>query len=542
MERISYGINVTNSTGNQTSSSPDINLASQIIFLFLLSIIWIVAFSGNLFMLATLRKCQSLSIVSKFHVSNLASANLMKTCSIMPLNFYTILQPDHSFGHISCEIIGSTNMILTIAANMSLAAVAVDRYFATLRTIKYANIFTRRAGLLSVIGIWTIAALAACLPLIRLSNQSITGNSCFYEWSNSQFMTLMILLIVNSTAYFIPLIILVVCYFKIKANVVTARKRMRNTIKAETSYSVPEHFELRSSHSDQQYQLRDEIATSPLQNSAKPETYHSHSHSHFCPSFSFLPSLFHRHARNTNIRLRGDTSASDEVVDQIKKSPINHIIVQENNQGNHVKAIRHNNDKVDEQDQNGHSHGSTPSVTYQDNTKPSVQISSVTIAMTESKEMAPISRSRCATSTSMISSPTIHVINDDNRNDSQRHPVDGNPSYSKPPVVRYRYRTRAIRRSRVLLERLASVRSRKQILVNVKVLGGNIICMILCWTPFTIILIVSVICNSISVIPVWIKTITLLFTYTNAALSPIIHTPRVKHTSFSKITNRLHGK
>lgn len=543
MERITHGLNVINTTGNQTLSGPNVNVANQIIFSLLLSIILIVAFLGNVFMLATLRKCQSLSIVSKFHVCNLASANLVKTCSIMPLNFYTIVLPDHPFNHISCEIISSTNMILTIAANMSLAAVAVDRYYATIRTIKYANIFTGRIGLISVIGIWILAALAACLPLIRLSNRSITGNNCFYEWSSNQFMSLMILLVVNSTAYIIPLIILVVCYFKIKANVVTARKQMRNTIKADASYSIPEQLELRSSHSDQQHQLRDEITTPPLQNSARSESYHSHSHSYFCPSFSLLPPLFRGHTRNTSIRLRADTSASDEVADQVRRSPTNHIILQEN--GQHINDITSHPiaNKVDGQDHNGRRRGSISSIAYQDDTKASVQISSITIAVTELKEMSPISRERCVTGTSMISSATNNAKIVEDQNDGQQHQVENDSPNSKPPVIRYRYRTRAFRRSRILLERLASVRSRKQILVNVKVLGGNIICMIVCWTPFTIILIVSVIFNSMAIVPTWIKTVALLFTYTNAALSPIIHMPRVKHaTSFSKLTNRLHGK
>ncbi|RDD45914.1 Beta-2 adrenergic receptor [Trichoplax sp. H2] len=544
MERTTYNPNDDiNSTGNQNLSYPDTNLATHIVFSILLSIILIIAFLGNLFMLATLRKCHSLSIVSKLHVSNLASANLIKAGTIMPLNLYTILQPNHSFGHAGCEIIGAINMVLTIAANMSLAAVAFDRYYASLRAMKYASIFTKRNGCYSVITIWMLAFLVASLPLIRLTNDSSNGNNCFYEWSSNQSISLVILLVINSAAYLIPLIILIICYLKIKANVITARQQLRKMMKQKGSYSTSDHLELRSSHSDQPYYVCDDNVIPSHQISKSSKSPKNHDSPNFWSIFSSVTAPFHRRRLHRgSTRLKVDTSASDEVVDQIKKSSNNQMVLPESNVFPDDNNIERS--KTDTQTEPEYHHDNTSIAKDRDDSKTPVSVASTTIALTDLKDMAPVSRARCVTGTSMISTAIDNFEGKNHRNNGQLCTENESPSSNrnKAPTPRYRYRARAFRRSRILLDRLASIRSKKHILVNVKVLRGNIISMIICWTPFTIILTVSVILNSMAIIPAWIKTVTLLFTYTNAALNPIIHTPRVKHAKLSKLANQFQTK
>lgn len=112
-----------------------------------------------------------------------------------------------------CLYVGYTSSVYCTASVLTLAAIALDRYFSIVDCLRYDSRCTIwRTGSV-VLWIWLQAMLTSCPPLLGWSNISFVGpmHSCAVNWANSPSYTV----IMASLSFLLPAIVILFCYVKI---------------------------------------------------------------------------------------------------------------------------------------------------------------------------------------------------------------------------------------------------------------------------------------------------------------------------------------
>lgn len=180
----------------------------------LLALICVISFIGNLCLfIIVYTGRRDLRTISNTFLLNLALADLIVTVINMPITVVTILIDKQWFSHNACVGLGFTNIISFIGSVMSLALMAINRYFFIVHWKEYSSIFNRKNACLSIIILWVITIVISTPPLIGWSRYSyIPGKSyCFVDWrADAYYMYFML-----GICFFGPLTTMIFCYTKI---------------------------------------------------------------------------------------------------------------------------------------------------------------------------------------------------------------------------------------------------------------------------------------------------------------------------------------
>ena len=136
--------------GSKTISAYDddfinyIPSAERIVEVLILSLIWVLAFFGNLLLWVVVFKKQSLRTVTNAMVLCLSAADLMVSIINLPFTIYTVAAGQWVFGEILCIILGFMTMLTFVASVMSLAAIGICRYMFICHPERFRRVYTKR--------------------------------------------------------------------------------------------------------------------------------------------------------------------------------------------------------------------------------------------------------------------------------------------------------------------------------------------------------------------------------------------------------------
>ena len=134
-----------NATGHEVHSDVMIPLAERIIEGVLLSIIWVLAFWGNLFLWAVVFRRRSLRTVTNAMVLCLSFADLLVSSVNLPFTIVMVFMgKEWMFGKTLCILLGFINMLTFVASVMSLAAIGICRYLFIVHPLKFRQVYNRR--------------------------------------------------------------------------------------------------------------------------------------------------------------------------------------------------------------------------------------------------------------------------------------------------------------------------------------------------------------------------------------------------------------
>lgn len=192
-----------------------------------LSLICVISLTGNLSLfLIVFYGNKNLRTVSNAFMLNLAFADVIVSIINMPITVATTIAEKQWFSHGVCVVLGFTNIISFIGSVMSLALMAINRYFYIVHWKKYTAIFNKKRACVSVLILWLITVLIAMPPLIGWSSYSfIPGKSyCFVDWqADAYYMYFML-----SICFFGPLVTMIFCYSKILKFTGKVKRRIIN--------------------------------------------------------------------------------------------------------------------------------------------------------------------------------------------------------------------------------------------------------------------------------------------------------------------------
>ena len=197
---------------------------SAIVEASILVLICIVSFLGNITLFVIFTRKKNLRTITNGFLLNLAFADLLVSVLNMPITVVTIIEQRWIFGENACVFLGFTTMLSFVSSVMSLAMIAINRYYYVVQWKNYPVIFTPRRSVLFGAIVWLISSLISLPPLFGWAEyRYIPGKSfCFVFWpSGVSYMYFML-----TICFFGPLTVMFHSYFYIFKFTREAKRRV----------------------------------------------------------------------------------------------------------------------------------------------------------------------------------------------------------------------------------------------------------------------------------------------------------------------------
>lgn len=131
-----------------------------------LAMIMVVGAIANSFICRCILAHRSLRTNTNSFIFNLAATDFLLSVLCMPFALVSAITGMWVFGKVMCVLTGFLLSVLCIASILTLALVAIDRYLAICRPLKYCTLITQRSSLTMIVYVWFHAAICAILPVL----------------------------------------------------------------------------------------------------------------------------------------------------------------------------------------------------------------------------------------------------------------------------------------------------------------------------------------------------------------------------------------
>jgi len=192
----------------------------------------IVIVVGNCLVIWAIAVDRNLKGEQNWFIASLAVSDLLVGLVIMPLSLANELMGYWLFGRVLCELWLAIDVLLCTASILNLCLISLDRYWSITR-VTYVKLRTQKKAAIMVAVVWLLSGIICFPPLVGWKRPPV-----YDQWDNLLCaLTDDIGYVVYSTlgSFYIPLIILVVVYFKIY---LAARARARKNLKKKKMVSL----------------------------------------------------------------------------------------------------------------------------------------------------------------------------------------------------------------------------------------------------------------------------------------------------------------
>ena len=157
-----------NNSGNvtlekeQTSGTPAVVVVQGVF----LAMVMAVGAIANSFICRCILSHRSLRTITNSFIFNLAATDFLLSVLCMPFALVSAIAGIWVFGEVMCVLTGFLLSVLCITSILTLALVAIDRYLAICRPLKYCTLITHRTSLAMIVYVWMQASLCAIMPVL----------------------------------------------------------------------------------------------------------------------------------------------------------------------------------------------------------------------------------------------------------------------------------------------------------------------------------------------------------------------------------------
>ncbi|XP_055026868.2 5-hydroxytryptamine receptor 5A [Misgurnus anguillicaudatus] len=189
------------------------------------------AVTGNVLVIVIVAATKTFHTVTSVLIINLAISDLLVGVGVMPFVAVSIMNNGWVSCNDLCLFVGYTSSVYCTVSVLTLAAIALDRYFSIMDCLRYNSRCTIWTTGSAVLWIWLQAMVTSCPPLFGWSDVVYVAPmySCAVNWANSPSYTVFM----SVLCFLLPGAIILYCYVKI---VRVARYHARRI------HSLEEHF------------------------------------------------------------------------------------------------------------------------------------------------------------------------------------------------------------------------------------------------------------------------------------------------------------
>ncbi|XP_010865574.3 alpha-2Db adrenergic receptor isoform X3 [Esox lucius] len=171
------------------------------------------AITGNILVIVIVVATKNFHSVTSVLIINLAISDLLVGVGIMPFVAISVMNNGWVDCTDLCLYVGYTSSVYCTASVLTLAAIALDRYYSIMDCLRYSSRCTLSRIFAVVLWIWFQALVTSCPPLLGWGAVSYVAPmySCVVNWKSSPSYTVFM----AALSFLVPAVVILFCYVHI---------------------------------------------------------------------------------------------------------------------------------------------------------------------------------------------------------------------------------------------------------------------------------------------------------------------------------------